>query len=395
MPIPWRTIAEFALLGTVAITVIVGLDVHRSGRDNLVSLLQPGTKGHAYPLIHQDFPDVAPPESRGLDGQQFYAVARDPIHLQEIAPYFDRPRYRMQHPLMSWLARALHPSGTGGMGLLYALIAVGVIAIYIGGLATGVLSVTLRGPPWLAVVLPLMPGAYWSLRVTVADALALGLAIGAIALAARSKHAAAVGVGVLAVLAKEPVLLLLIGWVLWRRTRRDALVAMVPAAMGIAWAGLLRILVPGSESSVSDFQLPFTGLWDAYRLLWSQGQEWVGMACAIGGFAVGVTALALRRLSHPLSWIIALQVGYLSIMGPNPLGTNFGPTRMAMPLMVLSLVAIFTPNAAAVVPPIRLFSRAGNGGPPTAAPIIDEMVSTGEERSFGRLRPRASASQAR
>ena len=42
---------------------------------------------------------------------------------------------------------------------------------YVFAVAAGGLSMTLRGPPWVAAIIPLLPGAYWSLRVTVSDEL--------------------------------------------------------------------------------------------------------------------------------------------------------------------------------------------------------------------------------
>src|SRR3954453_2980796 len=114
--LPWREIATWALLGTFLITIWAFLDVERSGRNSL-NFIQPGAKGPSAQAFHEDFPNPVLPDSRGLDGQQFYALARNPFHLSEVAPLLDRPRYRLQRPLLSWLAWALHPTG-GGEGLV-------------------------------------------------------------------------------------------------------------------------------------------------------------------------------------------------------------------------------------------------------------------------------------
>ncbi len=351
LPLPWRAIIRWAVAGTLVMLALVAFDVKRYGGGNPVSLLQPGTGGPAAALFHRDFPEIEQPPGLGLDGQMYYAIATDPLHPEAIARYLDRPRYRLQHPLLSWLGWAVGLGGADPMRLTWALALVGVAGLLVGGLATGCLSATLRGPPWLAALFPLLPGAYWSLRVTVSDALALALALAAVALAARSRTALAVVAGILAVLAKEPLLLVLVGWALARRTRRDTLVAVVPAVVAAAWMLLLRTTFSGSEATTDDLALPLTGLVHAWTDLWSNGRELVGMACTVAAIGVGVAALVVRRFGHPLSWIVAVQLAYLSVMGVNPLGVNFGATRMSLPILVVGTVALLTPDAGRVLRP--------------------------------------------
>lgn len=194
----------------------------------------------------------------------------------------------------------------------------------------------------MAVLFPILPGAYWSLRVTVSDALALSLALVALALAVRHRHGPAVAIAVLAVLAKEPVLLMLLGWALHRRNRKDLLVLLVPGAVCAAWMGGLHLLVPAGSGRPSDLALPFVGLAHAWTDIWSHGRELVGMACTLGGITIGSLALVLRGLRNPFGWAIAIQLGFLAIMGVNPTAVNFGATRMSMTVMILSALALAT-----------------------------------------------------
>ena len=342
--IPWSEIARFTVLGVLLLLVWVMVDVARYGGSNPVSLIQPGTLGPSTGLIASDFPDIEQPESTGLDGQQYYAIAREPLHLDRAAEHLDNPRYRLQRPLLPWLAAALHPGG-GGVGLVWALFAVGLAGIVVGAVASGVLSTIWRGPPWVSMVFPLLPGAWWSLRVTVSDAMALGLALAAIALAARNRTAFAALVGVLAVLAKEPAILLLVGWWLHRRTKRDLMVVAVPAATIVAWMGWLARQLPPDPDRANDLGAPFVGLVQAFTDVWSQGHELVGMACTLGGLALGGVALWKRGLRHPLGWALAIQLAFILVMGVNPTSVNFGATRMAMPAMMVAVLALATPNA--------------------------------------------------
>ncbi len=343
---PWRAIVRYALIGTCALVLFVMVDVSRHGGNNVVSLIQPGQDGPAAELISQDFPEVEPPEGFGLDGQLYYAIAADPVHLDHTSAYLDAPRYRLQRPLLSWAAWAIHPSG-GGLGLVYALALVGLIGVAIGAVAVGALTTRWGGPAWSAALFPVLPGTLWALRVTVSDALALALTVAAIAFAARDRTVLAVAAGVLAVLAKEPTILILAGWSLHRRTRRDALVAVVPALVAAAWAIWLRVQLPPDPDRPSDIGAPAVGLFQAATELWAQGQELVGMACTVGGLGLGAIALWRRGLGHPLGWAIAIQLAFLSVMGSNPLGMNFGGTRMALPVTVLAGIALLTPNATA------------------------------------------------
>ena len=345
-PLPWRAIITWSLAGTLFITLWVLFDVDRSGR-NVLNLIQPGADGPSAAVIHADFPDVHLPPGLGLDGQQFYAIARNPWHPSEVAPDLDRPRYRLQRPLLSWLAWLLHPNG-GGYGLARAFVLVGFLAIFGGCVATGALAVQLRGPPWLALAFAVTPGAWFSLRASVADALALALAIGALAFATRGRSRAAFACAIAAVLAKEVIIVVLIGWALWRRTRNAFLLAAVPALVALAWWLVLRTMVPGTEK-IGELVAPFVGWRDAWVERWSHGQQLVGMAAAMASVLVGICALAFRRLSHPLSWAIVCSLLLAALDNGDVIGNNYGSTRALMPILVLGIVAIATTGQ-----PVRL-----------------------------------------
>src|SRR5437899_4806830 len=158
---PRKEILQWALLGTLLICIWVFVDVHRSG-DNPLNFIQPSEQGPSVAAFHQDFPSQELPSGLGLDGQQFYAIARNPWHPTEVARLLDRPRYRLQRPLLAWSAWLLQPTG-GGYGLAWAFVFIGLIAIFAGSVATGALAVQLGGRPWLAMTFALTPGAWFSL----------------------------------------------------------------------------------------------------------------------------------------------------------------------------------------------------------------------------------------
>lgn len=339
---PWGRLVHLALLGTLTMAILVLWDVGRTGA-HPANLLQAGAQGPAHELLHADFPDVDFPAGLGLDGQQYYAMARSPLHLDDAAASLDRPVYRWQRPLFPWLARVVHPGAGGGAGLVAAFFVVGLAALFGGGIAAGALSVALGGRTWPAAVFPLLPGAWMSLRVTMGDSLALALALAALALAAHRRAALAIVAGCLAVLARETSVLVLVGWALARRTRRDTLLAVVPALTGAAWAVWLRITLPATPGDrVGELGLPFVGIARALRDHWLNGSNKLGFAAALATFVT--CGLALRAIGHrhALAPAIALNLALVIVMNHSVVGIDFGASRSTMPLLMLSLVALGT-----------------------------------------------------
>lgn len=347
-PIPWRRIVQAALAGTVLVALLVAFDVHRAG-GNPVNLIQPGETGPSVAAVHHDFPDLELPGGIGFDGQQYYAMARDPLHLDHVAPELDRPWYRLQRPLLAWLAWAAHPGG-GGVQLVQALFVVGIAGIFLGSLATGALSSLLGGPAWMAAVFAVLPGAYVSLRTSTADALALALAAAALALSIRGRTVLAIVAAALAVLAKEPTLILFAGWALHRRDRRAALLAVIPFAVAGGWAVWLRVALPNGGGGVVEFTAPLLGLARSASAKWVHGRELWGMAATLGALAAGAVALARRGLRHPLGWAVALQFAFTLVLGLSVVGLNLNGPRSTMPLALLALLALASPAAAAEAP---------------------------------------------
>ena len=341
-PTPWRRIAHLAMLGTLTMALLVLWDVNRTGA-HPANLLQGGTAGPAAGLVQRDFPDVEFPAGLGLDGQQYYAMARSPLHLDDAAASLDRPTYRWQRPLFPWLVRAVHPMGGGGSGLISAFFLVGLGALLLGGMAAGALSSALGGRPWPAALFPLLPGAYMSLRVTMADTLALALVLAALALAAHRRTGLALIVGCLAVLTRETSIIVLVGWALGRRTRANALIAAIPIATAAAWGAWLRVTLPATNGEkVDELGLPFIGLAHAMRDHWLAGTNRLGMLSTITALAVAAFALRRAGRAHPLVAPIVCSLAFVALMNHNVIGIDFGATRSTMPLLMLSLLCLAT-----------------------------------------------------
>lgn len=340
--LPWRSLAILSLVGTVGVVVLVLIDLAEHGGRNPVSLIQAGATGPSRSVVETDFPTVVLPHGLGHDGQQFYAIARSPMHLHEVAQHLDRPRYRLQRPLLPWMAWTLHPGG-GGPGLIWAMFGINVAALFLGGLAAGALSVSWYGPRWIAALVPLLPVGYVSLRISVADSLALGLVLCAVLADVRGRTTLALLVAGAAVLSKESILVVLIGWALSQRTRSANAIAIVSGAVVVAWWLALHALVPAGASSVIEFGAPFGGLLDSWQR-WSTGDQlWAG-ASVIGAVFAAVVALTLRR-GHPLTGVIWLSMLFLVPLNFSVLGLDLNGTRVVGPLAVAALLALSTPTA--------------------------------------------------
>jgi hypothetical protein len=303
----------------------------------IVSAIVPGEDGPAAPLMHEDFPGHDFLDAVGHDGQQFYAIAREPMHLDDAAEALDRPRYRAQRMLYPMLAWALHPSG-GGAGLVTAIVAVGLLGLFAGGVAFGALASTLGGRAELALLFPVLPGSLVSLGLSVPDALGLGLVFAALTLDLRGRPRSAIGAGVAAVLAKESLFLVLVGYALWRRDRRGALFAAVPALVAGTWWAALHLFIESKDvRQVIEFQ-PGRGLW--FTLGYFARGEDMEMALFFG-LAVVLAVLTLRRgaLRGPLGIAMLLQLGFLAMLAPPVIAIWANGERTTLPLLCMAILA--------------------------------------------------------
>ena len=358
--IPWRKIVRLAVLGTLVMTTGVLIDLDAKG-GHVVNLIQPGADGPSAEAFAEDFPDLELPRGLGHDGQQFYVIARAPMHPDEVSEQLDRPRYRYQRPLFPALGWLLHPSG-GGSGLVAALFVVGVVALLAAGIGAGTLSSALGGGTWPALLVPLLPGSYAALRLTLADTLALGLALLALLWAERRRAGPAAVCAVLAVLAKESILVVLVGHAVFRRTRSSVLAAGAATAAAAMWWAVVRVVVEAHSAQVLEFTWPFGGVVRSADD-WLGGKEWIAGVAVVTGFALAFLALARRGPRHPLVGALAAATAFSVFLGPDVLGLDFNGPRTLGPVIVLAILTMGTPTpgmAVASSPPAGTATPASN-----------------------------------
>ncbi len=333
-----RAVVTWAIAGTALALVLLVLDVRASGQ-GIVRPISAGATGPSAAAIRHDFPRATLPTGVGLDGQQFYAIARNPWRPGEVAEHLDTPRYRYGRPLLPVMAWLLHPSG-GGPGLVHALVFVNLLGLLAGGLALGSISLRLRGPPWVAGLYPLLPGALWSLLDGVADGLAVALSLVTIALFLDGRTRLSCCAAAAAVLARETTILVPLALVLATRRRSDLPVLLVPAAALAALFVAVRLAIPGGGAPTESLVFPFTGVVAAIRDRWLHGKELIGMVATVSALALGAYLLAARRGPRELRWVLGFQMIFLAACSGDVLGNDFGGTRSTLLLLAVATVVL-------------------------------------------------------
>jgi hypothetical protein len=336
----WRRVVLWSLLATVLAGTVVLLAVQRAGLP-ITALTEPGARGPSAAAFRADFPGAALPDGGGHDGQQFYAIARDPLHLDKAAPLLDRPRYRLQriaYPVLAW---ALHPGG--GKGTIVALFGVGCVAMFLGCLATGALATGRGAPPWTAALFAVVPGNLAALRMSTADTLALAAAVAAIALCERRRPGLAIALGALAALSKESMIVVLLAYAIARRDRISLSVAGAAIAVATGWAVWLHLTVATSGPQVVELTAPFRGLAQAASH-WLNGEEPVAALIVLATAALVVLAL-VRRPDRFTRCMVGLTAAFVTFLSADATGLWGNASRITAPTMLFAAVALAAPRA--------------------------------------------------
>jgi hypothetical protein len=322
----------------------------RIGANSLGSwagLLRVGVTNPMFAQINRDLGPFTTSEPLGHDGQLYYLIARDPLGLhgtpQALAAFEENgPRYRYR--------RILFPLLAGGFGYFGAHTTLaGMIVLAIAGMGLGAAALADLAFQWhltpRVVLIALMnPGALISLWLLVADPLAMGLALVAIALAFRRQTVWALVACTLAALTKETYLLVawsLSGW-LWRqhRSRIGAAFAILPTLAVALWSAWLLARMPPGEAVVRNLGIPLQGIAAAIPIWITHERNPVEIVLAVSAclmVIVSVTCVtrsrlpAIRWLVTP--WIVLAMIATVRVWGP--------PNNAARTLAVLWPFSVF------------------------------------------------------
>lgn len=207
--------------------------------------------------------DVLFEQRAGHDGKFFFMQAMDPFYLDpsEHAAYLDRPAYRAQRMLYPVLASA--GGLLGPQAIAFGLIVINVLAIGFGTYATARLAQDLRSTAWYGLAFTFNPGILHEVYIDGSGVIATGLLLAGVLLTRQRRYWGAAVVLTLSVLARETVILAVLGMAVyeWRKRRRLAWeFGLVPIAVAGVWWVYLRWRVPdGVVQDLQALDIPLRG----------------------------------------------------------------------------------------------------------------------------------------
>jgi hypothetical protein len=349
--------ARWALGAMAFYAALMGLfAVHYSGPEWFLHLGHNNEPNLAF-ARHVFGPNVVVPHTDGHDGRYFWAQARDPLllHPRADAPLLDRPVYRYQrvaYPLLAAPWRAF-----GERALLWGLVGTNIVLIGAGAFVAALLALEVGAPSRAALGFILCPAVVIAGIGDLSDALAIGALLLSLLLLLRGRFGWACTAGVVAVLAKEPMLLGLAGvGLLWTALdrRRRILLVVVPGVVALAWALYVRWRLGWPPTSVEEFAAPLYGYVDAWRRGWSTAGNWADGAAALAlvPFAVVVAVRWWRRRTLLLHAAIpfALLVPFFSAQ---VLDILLNSVRAVGPAVPLVWIDFYVNGARTARPPPR------------------------------------------
>lgn len=253
---PWQVVS---ILSILYIILVLGVNNY-----NPLSLVTIGT------VFSEGIPE-AEGGIEGYDGQFVYFISRDPA---TAAQYIDVPAYRFQRIVLPALGWAF---SFGQEALIpWVLLLVNLIAL--GG-STAILEHLLQEKGysrWYALTYGLSVGIFVSVRLSLTEPLAYGLAIAGIALFHHKKLYWSAAVFALAMLTKETVVFFPMGYTLYLFYQKRWTEGFTFGAISITPFILWQLVLfqhfgtfgigSGGAKSTSFELIPFAGFWKTFAL---------------------------------------------------------------------------------------------------------------------------------
>lgn len=268
----------------------------------------------------------------GYDGQWFFYLAHDPlVRAPDPESFLDLPAYRsarILYPALAWLLALGQPGA-----IPWSLLVVNLLAVLGGTLACIDLLQQLGASRWLALGFAFSPPMLIGVAAMLAEPTSLALVVAGLALALRGRHWPAGVVLALAVLAREPAILIPLGLggyaLLLARWRRGA-AYLLPLILPIGWhlSILARLGSLPSAQSPTNFGVPFGGAYYRLGLLLGWHPPLLGedavpanvlpeatiILVSMAIVAIGLAKILERR--DAFAWLLWLQAGLALGTGP-------------------------------------------------------------------------------
>jgi hypothetical protein len=306
----------------------------------------------------------------GYDGQWFFYLAHDPLlRAPDPESFLDLPAYRyarILYPTLAWALALGQPSA-----LPWSLLAVNLMAVVGGSAACFDLLRQLRGNRWLTLAYAFSPPILIGVTAMLAEPTSFALVAAGLALAVRGRHRPAGVALALAVLAREPSLLVPLGLGLYALARLDwrrGAAYLAPLAAPVGWHVWIWLKLGAfpSAQSPTNFGVPFGGAFYRFGLLvgWhppmlgepvpsnSVAAEAAIIAVSVAIMAVGLTKVLQRR--DAFAWLLWLQAGLALGTGPLVWADLYSYGRVLGLLYFMYALMLLTDPKRSTVFPTRL-----------------------------------------
>lgn len=268
----------------------------------------------------------------GYDGQWFFYLAHDPLlRAPDPEQFLDLPAYRyarILYPTLAWMLAFGQPAAVP-----WALLAVNLLAVLGGTVACLDLIRQLGASRWLVLAYAFSPPIMIGVSAMLAEPTALALVAAGLALALRRRHWLAGLVLALAVLAREPSILVPLGlgaYALGRLDWRRGAAYLLPLAAPVAWHLWIWAKLGSlpSGQSPGNFGVPFGGAYYRLGLLLGWHPPMLGEpgppANALSEAAIVVTSAAIivvgllkiLQRRDAFAWLLWLQAALALGTGP-------------------------------------------------------------------------------
>lgn len=283
----------------------------------------------------------------GHDGRFFFIQAMDPLLLnpEDHAGFLDRPTYRAQRMLYPLLAGLVAPIGPDAVA--WALIVVNVLAFFAGTVATARFAATYGLSPWWGLTFAANPGVRFELDIAGAGVVAFAAVMWGLTFIRHHRMAGAVVAFVLAVLAREVMILAVLGVALVPEsgTRRQRVMVLgVPAAAAAGWWAYVHLRLAGftSGTPIEEIGTPLAGFLGAFEL-W---MEVPGVDLMIGVTYLALSLLTITRAYRRRSLLEMPALGFalLAILLTRQVWLHhFDISRALTPVLTLFLLSLAVP----------------------------------------------------
>ncbi len=250
-------------VASILIVVLPTINVLIVNDGDPTALLRVGSDAISRPTIEEDFDDPVLVKGWGHDGQQYYVIARSLPDVEAADGKVDRLLYRVRRVLLPAMVSPL----PDGAPLVWGMLAVNCAAVGMAGIALARIAARLGVSPWVGITVGLSPALLVTVEASLADPLALALALWGVVVWRRHLGWAAV-IFTLAALARETLLVVPLACLLAASTRRQRLVLLTPFVSYAVWILLTGLFIhpsdTGSAAPLGDalrhFDVPFRAI---------------------------------------------------------------------------------------------------------------------------------------